>query len=134
MLQYQWWPCWRALPCKREWSQQISEENAFGDHQQEVVQYCCFINIKNLLLTLFPTIYVLGSLNPGAATVFLARPCPYLTWPWGPRSTRNFHKVQNVGFPSDHPKFEHRQQFFCILMRFSAWFSSMSVKQTRRIC
>ena len=73
-------------------------------------------------------------LNPGAASVFLARLWPYLILPWGPRRARDLHKVQNVGSPSAHPTFGHQQRAFCILLWFSACFRSTSVTQTRRRC
>lgn len=146
MLQYQCWLCWRPLMCKREWGQQTSEENVFGDYRQEVFKrlrrfswkwtrcYSYFITTKNLLLTIFPRIYLLRWLNPRAALIFLARPCPYLILPWGPRRSRDLYKVQNVGSPPARPTFENQQRVFCILICFSACFRSMSVTRTRRGC
>lgn len=73
-------------------------------------------------------------LNPGAASVFLARSCPYLILPWGPKRARDLHKVQNVGSPSAHPTSEPQQQAFWVLIWFSACFRSTSATQARRGC
>ena len=89
--------------------------------------YWYLVAIKNLLLTVFPMIYVLRRFNSGAASVLLARPCSDLILPWGPRRANDLDKIQNVGSLSAHPTFEHQQRVFCILIWFSACFKLMSV-------